>query len=269
MRAPAPALNLHVLTLPRDADRWNLVSEYLRLRKNVFIDQMNWSLHAHAAAEFEQYDHFGTTYVVAEVASTGEVVGGARLLRTDQSSPSGSGRISYSYMIRDAHKGLLDDLPIDLSSAEPPVDSRTWELTRLISRGTAHVGEAILARVQSFLAETGAERCLFLGPRSFMRMASRMGFDPVPLGRVVENGSGRYIAFSCDVARRKPAGGASSDMVAASKELNIGLVRQLHLAEDETILGTTYEWSGSGKRVTVWHEARGRAPARIVEVPAP
>lgn len=106
MRAPAPALTLHVLTLPRDAERWNLVSDYLRLRKDVFIDQMNWSLHAHAAAEFEQYDHFGTTYVIAEDAGTGEVVGGARLLRTDQESPSGSGRISYSYMIRDAHRGF-------------------------------------------------------------------------------------------------------------------------------------------------------------------
>lgn len=269
MRAPPPALRLHVLTLPHDIARWYLVSEYLRLRKNVFIDQMNWGLHAHQAAEFEQYDHFGTTYVVAEDAGTGEVVGGARLLRTDQASPSGSGRISYSYMIRDAYMGLLDDLPIDISGTELPVDGRTWELTRLISRGTAHVAEAILAKVQDFLAAAGARRCLFLGPRAFMRMASRMGFEPVPLGRVVENGSGRYLAFSCDVLRPDCAHGAPPGMLATSKELNIGLVRQLHLGEDETILGTTYEWSQSGKRVTVWHETDGKTAARVVDIPVP
>lgn len=269
MRAPAPALNLHVLTFPEDADRWNLIGSYLRLRKDVFIDQMNWSLHAHAASEFEQYDHFGTTYVIAEDPATGEVVGGARLLRTDQTSPSGSGRISYSYMIRDAHRGLLDDLPIDISREEPPVDRRTWELTRLISRGTAHVAEAILTKVQNFLAEVDAERCLFLGPRAFMRMASRMGFDPVPLGKVVGNGSGRYLAFACDVLRPDLAHDAPIKMPGVARDLNIGLVRQLYLAEDATILGTTYEWTQSGKRVTVWHEAGAKVAARVVDLPAP
>lgn len=269
MRSPPPALKLHVLTLPRHSERWNLVSAYLKLRKDVFIDQMRWGLHAHEAAEFEQYDHFGTTYVIAEDAGTGEVVGGARLLRTDQTSPSGSGRISYSYMIRDAHLGLLEDLPIDVSDKEPPVDSRTWEMTRLVSRGTAHVAEAILSKVQSFLAEVGADRCLFLGPRAFMRMASRMGFDPVPLGKIVGNGSGRYLAFSCDVFRPDCAHGEPAKLHAAARNLNIGLVRRLHLAEDETILGTTYEWSQSGKRVTVWHETGSKSAAKVIDIPAP
>lgn len=264
----APGLNLHVLKLPRDAAHWNLVTDYLRLRKAVFIDQMNWDLHAHEAAEFEQYDHFGTTYVIAEDAITGKVVGGARLLRTDQISPHGSGRISYTYMIRDAAHGLLSDLPVDVAREEPPVDSKTWELTRLISRGTAHVAEAILERVQAHLAEVGAERCLFLGPRAFLRMASRMGFDPMPLGAVVENGSGRYLAFACDVKRVCREGEGDGDVLAASKDLNIGLVRQLHLAEDATILATTYEWSQSGKRVTVWHDGEKQVAARVIDVPA-
>lgn len=267
MRPPPPALKLHILTLPRDSGRWNLVSEYLKLRKDVFIDQMNWGLHAHEAAEFEQYDHFGTTYVIAEDARTGDVVGGARLLRTDQTSPSGSGRISYSYMIRDAYLGLLEDLPVDVSGEEPPVESSTWELTRLISRGTAHVAEAILAKVQDFLAGVGAERCLFLGPRAFMRMASRMGFDPIPLGKVVGNGSGRYLAFACDVLRPHHAHDAPTRMPAAARDLNIGLVRQLHIADDETILGTTYEWTQSGKRVTVWHEQGSKRTTRVVDIP--
>lgn len=98
---------------------------------------------------------------------------------------------------------------------------------------------------------------------------SRMGFEPVPLGRVVENGSGRYLAFSCDVLRPDCAHGAPPGMLATSKELNIGLVRQLHLGEDETILGTTYEWSQSGKRVTVWHETDGKTAARVVDIPVP
>ncbi len=269
MRAPAHDLRVHVLTLPRDAARWNLVTEYLRLRKEVFIDRMNWNLRAHEAVEFEQYDHFGTTYVIAEEAGTGEVVGGARLLRTDQASPNGSGRVTYSYMIRDAARGLLDNLPIDLSRADPPVDARVWELTRLISRGTARVAEAILSEVRRFLAEIGAERCLFLGPRSFMRMASRMGFEPQPLGEIVENGSGRYLAFSCDVMRSGTSEQMPTAPVAAVRDLNIGWVRELHLAADATILATTYEWSETGKRVTIWHEAARRSAARVVEVRSP
>lgn len=102
-----------------------------------------------------------------------------------------------------------------------------------------------------------------------MRMASRMGFDPIPLGKLVGNGSGRYLAFSCEVLRPVRQAGAPPEMLATARDLNIGLVRQLHLAEDATILGTTYEWSQSGKRVTVWHEAGGRTPARVIEVPIP
>jgi acyl homoserine lactone synthase len=266
MRAAAQQLTLHVLTLPRDAARWNLVTAYLRLRKDVFIDRMNWSLHAHGSTEFEQYDHFGTTYVIAEDPETGEVVGGARLLRTDQASPNGSGRVTYSYMIRDAALGLLEDLPIDVSRAEVPVDGRVWELTRLISRGTARVAEAILSEVRRFLSGVGAERCLFLGPKAFMRMASRMGFEPQPLGQVVENLSGHYLAFSCDVPRADPGERKPVDAVAASMDLNIGWVRELHLASDETILATTYEWSQTGKRVTIWHETSRCAAVRVVEI---
>lgn len=266
MRSPAQQLTLHVLTLPQDAARWNLVTAYLRLRKDVFIDRMHWSLHAHGSTEFEQYDHFGTTYVIAEEAGTGEVVGGARLLRTDQASPNGSGRVTYSYMIRDAARGLLDDLPIDLSRADPPVDRRVWELTRLISRGRARVAGAILSEVRQFLAEIGAERCLFLGPRSFMRMARRMGFEPQPLGEIVENGSGRYLAFSCDVMRSGPSERMPTAPATAVQDLNIGWVRALHLAADETILATTYEWSQTGKQVTIWHEGSRRATTRVVEV---
>lgn len=267
MRAQSIDLKVHVLRFPRDAELWHLVSDYLQLRKDVFLDQMGWDLFADGAAEFEQYDHFGTTYVIAVESATGQVVGGARLLRTDQASPSGSGRIVYTYMIRDAARGLLDNLPIDISRAEPPVERRTWELTRLVSRGTAHVAAAILMKVQSFLAEIGAERCLFLGPKAFMRMASRMGFDPVPLGAVVENRSGRYLAFSCEV-KKDGRRASPGPMVDAVRALNIGLVRRLHLAEDETILGTTYEWSQTGKRVTIWHDSARKTATRVVEVPA-
>ncbi|MCB1468311.1 MAG: hypothetical protein KDK08_14465 [Rhizobiaceae bacterium] len=194
-------VTFHVLRFPRDAARWHLVHDFLTLRKDVFVDRMHWRLHSHGATEFEQYDHFRTTYVIATAAETGKVVGGARLLRTDHVNDTCSGRVHYSYMIRDAARGLLDGLPKSLLDAEPPQDARSWELTRLVSVGGASVSKGILEAVNRFLTAEGARRCLFLGPPAFLRMAAQMGFEPRRLGPVVGNESGRFLAFSCDVIR--------------------------------------------------------------------
>jgi acyl homoserine lactone synthase len=123
-------------------------------------------------------------------------VGGARLIRTDWRF--GSGKMVYSYMIRDAYLEHLPGLPADVCADEPPVDPETWELTRLTAI-VPGVAEQILTAANEFLKGIDAKRCLFLGPPAFMRMARGMGYAPKPMGRITGNQDGRFLAFSCAV----------------------------------------------------------------------
>lgn len=185
-------LRVEVIQFPAQADRWDLVRKYMQLRRSVFITQMDWTLHSHEGQEFEQYDTFSATYVIATLGS--EVVGGARLLRADNRNGI------YRYMIRDACDGLLEGMPDNLCAEEtPPTGDNAWELTRLVSARGARVAAEVLKRCNFFLRTQKAEVCLFLGPPSFLRMAKRMGYAPRPLGPVVSNKDGSFLAFQCPV----------------------------------------------------------------------
>jgi acyl homoserine lactone synthase len=185
---------ISVVRLPEGIALWNLVCDFLALRKEVFIDEMRWDLTSTDSMEWEQYDNIDTVYVIAHRED--EVIGGARLLRTDRAP--GIGTLRYSYMIRDAYLGHLPGLPQDVCTSEPPVTPKAWELTRLVARNP-RVGQALLTATNKFLKEHGAETCLFLGHLPFLRMARSMGYAPQPMGAATGNGSGRFIAFSCAV----------------------------------------------------------------------
>lgn len=173
------------------------INGFLNVRRKVFIDDLDWKLISHNQIEYEQYDTIATTYVIAH--ENGEVIGGARLLRSDSKLPTSFGLTQYSYMIRDAYLGLLPGLPKEICFSNPPADDKTWELTRFVSMDGARVGEAVLTKVNEYIKARGAERCLFLGPPVFMRMSKAMGYKPTPLGEITGNETGRFLAFSCDV----------------------------------------------------------------------
>ncbi len=269
MQAELGGITYHVLRMPEDASRWNLVTEFLQLRKQVFVDRLCWDLETLDLMEFEQYDSFAATYVIAEHSATGRVAGGARLLRTDHASPTCSGSLKYSYMIRDAVRGLLPGLPTDLCAVSPPVDPKTWELTRLVSDGTSGVAENLLRVVNAYLASKGAARCLFLGPAAFMRMARGMGFQPEPLGQLVRNASGRFLAFACEVIDTEvtllKAGDAPTPPM-PKRAHNIGRPVGFLLSEHTgDIVATTYRWSATGVEETVWHEKPTTEGCRTAE----
>lgn len=185
-------MKVSVLQFPKDVDRWNLVVGFMELRKRVFVDDMSWPLHTDKDLEYEQYDDPSTVYIVAHIGN--EVLGGARLVRTDRQFGI------YSYMIRDAHLQRVPGLPDDLCTEDPPVSPKTWELTRFMSADSLMVGEEILRTADDFLRSKGANQCLMLGPPAFMRMAKRMGYAPEPIGKVTGNRNGRFLAFACPLA---------------------------------------------------------------------
>lgn len=192
------SVSIKVIQLPDGIENWHLVQRFLELRKRVFVDDLNWSLPVHNGIEYEQYDTLEATYVIAHQGNN--VLGGARLIRSDFEHPVDLGTVKYSYMIRDAYLGLLPGIPNQICFKEPPREKTCWELTRLVSFGNNRVGEDILRTVNTFLKRSGAEHCLFLGPPAFLRMAKKLGFSPQPMGQVVSNADSRFLAFSCSVA---------------------------------------------------------------------
>lgn len=189
------ARDVTVVELPADLGDYDLVQKFMRFRRDVFVDRMGWGLHHAEGIEFEQYDTFDTVYVIAH--RDREVIGGARLRRTN--ALNGRGTVVYSYMIRDACLGLLPGMPTNLCDNTPPVDPRIWELTRFAATREAGVAEAVLRAANDYLLTRGAVQCLFLGPPAFMRMARSLGWTPEPMGAVVGNRDGRFLAFCCTV----------------------------------------------------------------------
>lgn len=189
------AMETTIVELPKDMHRYDLVRGFLTLRKEVFIDDMEWPLHQFSDLEFEQYDTFNAVYIIAH--EDGEVIAGARMLPTN--TRIGTGRLQYTYMIKDAYEGHLDGMPSGLCYDMPPVSDCVWELTRLVSKPNADAAKTILSEANRFLLRQSVRTCLFLGPPAFLRLAKSMGFRPEKLGPIVGNIDGRFLAFSCDV----------------------------------------------------------------------
>lgn len=189
-------MQLSVLKLPHAIARWDLVMKFYQLRQQVFIEEMQWELDASEGLEYEQYDVAQIAhYVIAHEGQ--QVIAGARLLRCD--TVVGPDTTGYSYMIRDAWRGRID-LPSEMCSQEPPTDKESWELTRLVSTSRdPKVARAVLDGANAYLAQLGAKRCLMLGAPILMRMAKRYGYKPAPLGPVVGNKDGRFVAFEVPV----------------------------------------------------------------------
>ena len=76
------AVEITVQSMLTGTERWDLVANFLKLRREVFIERMEWPLYQADSMEFEQYDRVDTYYLIAHTA--GQVLGGARLLRTDR-----------------------------------------------------------------------------------------------------------------------------------------------------------------------------------------
>lgn len=186
-----------IVSYPDQVADWLLVKRFHQLRKSIFIDQMKWSLHAAEDVEFEQYDALGqATYVIVHEA--GEVIGGARLLRT--TTQIGRGAITYSYMIRDAYLGLID-LPSAMCATPPPNDPDVWEMTRFVAANPdPEIARAILSSARQFLEENGAKSCLFLGPPAMQRLYRRFGMTVRPLGPLQRNESGAFGAYEVSIS---------------------------------------------------------------------
>ena len=162
-----------------------LFANMLRARRELFIVHNKWDLPEALGMEYDQYDTPASRWVVVH-DELGRVLAGNRL------TPTTARCGIYSYMIRDAQRGLLDTIPANLLYADAPVAETVWESSRLfVALDTpAAIRRSVHARLISELAKAsrllGATHCLTLLAANWPRWAGRVGVDMTAMGPVME-----------------------------------------------------------------------------------
>jgi N-acyl-L-homoserine lactone synthetase len=157
-----------------------LFSNMLRARHRTFIETKNWDLPAEAGMEFDQYDTAQSRWCC--VHENGLVMAGVRL------TPTTAQCGLYTYMVRDAQRGLLDTIPGNLLWDSAPVAPHIWDANRLFV--VSDVDQSIRRRVQMSLMsemvhtarDLGASVLIGLLPTLIPRLARRLGIDMAPAG---------------------------------------------------------------------------------------
>ena len=162
-----------------------LFANMLRARRELFIVHNKWNLPEAMGMEYDQYDTPASRWVVVH-DEEGKVLAGNRL------TPTTTRCGIYSYMIRDAQRGLLDTIPQNLLYEEPPVVDHIWESSRLfVSHDVpAAIRRRVHAQLISQLGDTvrglGASHCLTLLAATWPRWADRVGVKMKAMGPVME-----------------------------------------------------------------------------------
>ncbi len=173
--------------------------DFLRLRKEVFVDTLGWDVPHNDEVEMDQYDTPLAHYSL--VQKDGQVVGGARVMST---AAIWGGN---TYMLRDEHLGKLPHIPPEILPTE--IASETvWECTRLVisdalttqaERSTCLrlIVDGLVERAR----ERGADELICLSSLALMRALRQLGYDVSRMGPTYRNDEdGRQYA-----ALRMPA----------------------------------------------------------------
>lgn len=158
----------------------DLFVNLLKARRECFILRHNWNLPQVEGMEFDQYDTPASRWIA--VHEGGEVLAGVRLTPT-------TARVGmYTYMIRDAQRGMLESIPSNLLDFEAPVDPLVWEGSRVFvsQRVPAHlrtkVQTDLMCQMIRSARELGAQRMLGLVPAVWPRWISRLHLRAEPAG---------------------------------------------------------------------------------------
>jgi N-acyl-L-homoserine lactone synthetase len=176
----------------KDDLHYNLVGDFHRMRKSVFVDTLDWSLNSHQEMEWDQYDIPGAVYVTG--TQGGQTMSGCRLLRTDTEFTWGNE--TFSYMIRDAYLGRLPSIP-QSCAFDPPVSPKTWEMTRAISGRDPAAFKGLLDAACNYLKSLDAEDCIFISRPVCLRMGRIWGYDVEAAGPTIRIGNSKWLAVRC------------------------------------------------------------------------
>lgn len=170
-----------------------LFANILRARRDSFIVKRRWDLPQTEGMEFYQYDTPASRWLAVH-SDTGEVLAGARL------TPTTAQCGIYSYMVRDAQRGLLESIPTNLLDTEAPIEAGIWEVTRgFISQNIPdtkrlRVRLMLIALMMQAAREEGIGQMIALLPANWTRWSARAKLDVEPAGPVMEMGGVSYQA---------------------------------------------------------------------------
>lgn len=162
-----------------------LFANMLRARRELFIVHNKWNLPEALGMEYDQYDTPASRWVVVH-DENGQVLAGNRL------TPTTTNCGIYSYMIRDAQRGLLDTIPAHLLHDGAPVAPHIWESSRLFvshdvpSSIRRRVHAQLIAQLGDSVRALGATHCLTLLAATWPRWADRVGVKMKAMGPVME-----------------------------------------------------------------------------------
>ena len=162
-----------------------LFANMLRARRELFIVHNKWDLPEALGMEYDQYDTPASRWVVVH-DDQGRVLAGNRL------TPTTAKCGIYTYMIRDAQRGLLDTIPANLLTEEAPMGDHIWESSRLFvahdvpSSIRRRVHAQLIAQLGDTVRSLGATHCLTLLAATWPRWADRVGVKMKAMGPVME-----------------------------------------------------------------------------------
>lgn len=177
-----------------------LFANMLRARHQTFIVQNRWDLPEANGMEFDQYDTPASRWVT--VHDNGHVMAGVRLTPTTHRCGI------YTYMIRDAQRGLLDTIPADLLDRPAPVARHIWESSRVfVSREVPaklrfRVQMQLISEMVRSARDMGATELIGIIPENSPRLARRVGLDCIPAGRVLEFDGENSVCVSISMATK-------------------------------------------------------------------
>jgi len=171
-----------------------LFANLLRARRESFIVRNKWDLPEANGMEYDQYDTPASRWIA--VHEFGEILAGIRL------TPTTARCGIYSYMIRDAQRGLLDSIPQDLLYFEAPVAPHIWESSRVFvsqsvpANKRMRVQANLMGEMVSAARRLGATQILGLVPAIWSRWIARLGLDAQAAGPKMEiDGSMTQVAM--------------------------------------------------------------------------
>ncbi len=171
-----------------------LFANMFRARHRTFILHNKWDLPEADGMEFDQYDTPASRWVA--VHERGEVLAGVRLTPTVHRCGI------YSYMIRDAQRGLLETIPTDLLNFQAPVDPNIWESSRVFVSDDVPASDRLRVQMQLIhemvvsARALGATQVLGIIPEHAPRLARRVGLDCVPAGPVLNTGGMKSVCVT-------------------------------------------------------------------------
>jgi N-acyl-L-homoserine lactone synthetase len=177
-----------------------LFSNMLRARHQTFIEKKHWDLSNEAGMEFDQYDTAQSRWVC--VHDHDRVLAGVRL------TPTTAKCGVYTYMVRDAQRGLLDTIPANLLDNTAPIADHIWDANRLfVAEGVEteirrEVQLSLMGHMVRSARSLGATTLLGLLPIGIPRLGRRLGIDMEPGGPIMKIGGVAHRCYFVSMASK-------------------------------------------------------------------